>query len=201
MVEEIVFLPRFLPFSLENPVKSVSCGAKFSIFVTKQGDVWSCGAGECGQLGTGRCTKREVPTIVPFPQGIQIVDSACGWGHVIVTSVNSEVFAWGLNKHGQLGLGDTLTRHQPVRLPDCSLATVYANGYSSAGISSAGRLFTWGCGNKFRLMQGNNSHISAPTEVTSLGSSNLVSSFAFSPQSSAAMVPTTIFSVSCCRDL
>ena len=197
MVEEITYTPRFLPFSLSNPVSKVSCGAKYTIFVTKLGDVWACGGGECGQLGNGRCTFQEIPKKITF-NGVstQIVDAAAGWGHVIACSVSGEVYSWGMNKHGQLGLGDTATRFKPVKLSGSNLRAVYANMYSSAGIDSSGRLFTWGCGTHFRLMHGSESHLHSPTEVTSMGN-NAIDSFAFSLQGSAAMALTTIHKVIC----
>ena len=42
----------------------VACGHSFSAVVTKSGDIWTWGAGESGQLGSGRCTFRELPTKV-----------------------------------------------------------------------------------------------------------------------------------------
>ena len=40
----------------------------------------------------------------------------CGARHTLVKSNQGEVFAWGWNKYGQLGLGDTSNRVLPQQL-------------------------------------------------------------------------------------
>ena len=84
---------------------------------------------------------------------LRIGDVACGDSHtMVVTADEKAVYTWGMNKRGQLGLGDTATRHQPVK------------------IEGLGELYTWGSGAKYRLMQanGDDSHRNIPTEVTNL---------------------------------
>ena len=61
--KKILFMPRKLPFCVKRPIHKISCGARFTVAVTKKGEVWSGGAGECGQLGPGRCTYQEIRLI------------------------------------------------------------------------------------------------------------------------------------------
>jgi E3 ubiquitin-protein ligase HERC3 len=65
-IEEMMFLPRFIPISLKYPIKKVSCGGNFTVVLTCEGQILSWGAGECGQLGTGRCTNKILPSIEIF---------------------------------------------------------------------------------------------------------------------------------------
>jgi hypothetical protein len=51
IVEEMMFVPSLLPFSLQCPILKISCGARFTVAIGKNGDLWSWGGGECGQLG------------------------------------------------------------------------------------------------------------------------------------------------------
>ncbi len=59
----------------------------------------------------------------------------------------TQVYAWGRNEEGQLGLGDTTTRRTPTivdalwALPVQQLA---AGDRHSAALTSNGFLFTWG---------------------------------------------------------
>ena len=102
---------------------------------------------------------------------LRIGDVACGDSHtMVVTADEKAVYTWGMNKRGQLGLGDTATRHQPVKIEGLCLAKVFAGGNSSAGVTPQGELYTWGSGAKYRLMQanGDDSHRNIPTEVTNL---------------------------------
>ena len=103
--------------------------------------------------------------------GIRISDVACGDSHtIVVTADDKTTYAWGMNKRGQLGLGDTTTRHQPVKIEGLCLSKVFAGGNSTAGVTPQGQLYTWGSGSKYRLMQanGDDSHRNVPTEVTNI---------------------------------
>lgn len=81
------------------------------------------------------------------------IDVACGAGHALAVAENGSLYRWGLNKSGQLGLGDTKTRYSPVgRRESSSLRKVIAEGHSSAAIDEEGRLFTWGSNDHGRLM-------------------------------------------------
>ena len=59
--EDVLFTPRFIPMSLGKPVLKVACG-HFLCCRDEERDIWTWGAGESGQLGSGRCTFRELPT-------------------------------------------------------------------------------------------------------------------------------------------
>lgn len=156
LVEDLLFTPRFLPFSLQMPVLKIACGDAFTVAVTKDGALLSWGAGECGQLGTGRCTKRELPQQVALPTNTKVVDVACGAAHVVALASSSKVWVWGMNKRGQLGVDDTKTRHEPTEMTESALsecAKVFAHGNSSAAIDTAGQLYTWGSTSNHRLMR------------------------------------------------
>ncbi len=155
MVEEMLMAPRLIPFATDVPIYKVSCGDRYTIVLTKKGDMFSWGAGECGQLGTGRVTQRETPLQITVDSeqvmlatqqissatssadisgGPETTNSknnkkttdkkvnsriiwknvACGSGHVIAITSTQQLYAWGFNKRGQLGLGDTDTRFAPT---------------------------------------------------------------------------------------
>ncbi len=182
--------------------------------------MFAWGAGECGQLGIGRCTRQEVPARVSLAakgdRNPIIVDADCGAGHCLAVSDTGALYRWGLNKSGQLGLNDTATRYEPVTAEsDVSFEKVYADGHSSAAIDDQGRLHTWGSNAHSRLMHRvclpSNANVDpalvpkAPPIVIELVPRLVtdkqlhgckVHSFAFAATSSAALVHTTITSVS-----
>jgi alpha-tubulin suppressor-like RCC1 family protein len=224
MVEEVMFVPSLLPFSLRHPIKKVSCGARFTVAIGMNGDLWSWGAGDCGQLGTGICTKKEAPSKVLIyaplasihedsdiivvnkieeKNTVKVADVACGDSHVLAVGNDGSTYVWGLNNRGQLGLEDTDSKSFPSLIPSFTCSKVYANGLSSAGISAEGDLYTWGSGSKFRLMHqteqgddrlGDNAHKLTPTFVDALYG-NIVKCFAFSCNGSAALVITRLYEV------
>lgn len=50
--------------SIDCQVKEVSCGADFTLMLTTEGRVYSCGSGALGKLGHGDETDRPLPTLV-----------------------------------------------------------------------------------------------------------------------------------------
>lgn len=203
-IEDLLFTPRCLPLSLSHPVNKITCGHAFTILVAKDGSLFSWGAGECGQLGTGRCTLRELPARVPTPPDSIIIDAACGSAHTLALSSSGQIFSWGMNKRGQLGLGDTATRHQPTLLPSdvvgssstIQCSRLFAHGHSSAAIDAKGQLFTWGSTSSSRLMQsvGGGASCPAPAHVTAF-EHMVVDTFTFSGRASACLVYTHINSL------
>jgi alpha-tubulin suppressor-like RCC1 family protein len=83
-----------------------------------------------------------------------------------VVPTAGEVFAWGLNKHGALGLGDELPRHEPARVALPALATAVACGaHFSAALLVDGRVVSWGKGAHGRLGRGGTHDAHRPGEL------------------------------------
>ncbi len=74
----------------------------------------------------------EMPPVRPLPTltGIPISYVSAGEGHFIVQSITGQLYAWGLNNFGQLGLGDVAPRAQPTLVSELhhSIATKVACG-------------------------------------------------------------------------
>lgn len=221
--EDLVFAPRLVPvFFPQLTVKKVSCGEAFSLALTNNGKLFSWGAGECGQLGTGRCTKKPIPSEVILSlvkdNSATITDISCGSGHslALVTLLDNSttIYGWGLNKCGQLGLCDTKTRLEPSTidsLKQFNFQKIYASIHSSAAIDTKGCLYTWGSLENNRLM-----HTVISEKKTSLKLNMnpidhfiptpkivnaaplkgvIVNSFCFSRKSSAALVLATAYRI------
>jgi Regulator of chromosome condensation (RCC1) repeat len=65
-----------------------------------------------------------------------------------------QVYAWGLNTSGQLGLGDTVTRRSPApvdALWAIPVVRLGAGSAHSAALASNGFLFTWGSNERGQL--------------------------------------------------
>lgn len=131
----------------------VAAGAQHSLLLTSRGQVFSWGSNAEGQLGLGAAaagpgTVVATPTPVPIPAGLRIVDVsrapdahakgaarrlascspvqiACGAKSSGAVAESGEVFLWGLNVKGALGLGyqetkDLSTLPAPTRSPHLS---------------------------------------------------------------------------------
>mmetsp|Transcript_53047 Transcript_53047/g.152889 ORF Transcript_53047/g.152889 Transcript_53047/m.152889 type:complete len:942 (+) Transcript_53047:178-3003(+) len=106
-------MPRFATGITPFDVVEVSCGQGHVLARTRGGQCVTWGENTCGQLGIGR---KSPPTHQPQvlesipPEAVTV---SAGWAHSVVVVADGRAFAWGLNSHGQLGLGDCTTRMAP----------------------------------------------------------------------------------------
>lgn len=87
-------------------VVQTSCGLHHTIFVTANNELYSCGFNENGQLGHNDTRSRNVPEMLKFEdfQKNSVKSAACGYYHTIVLKTTGEVYAFGRNDKGQLGI-------------------------------------------------------------------------------------------------
>jgi alpha-tubulin suppressor-like RCC1 family protein len=147
MVESLMMTPRIVPFSLNKmSVRQVACGSTFTVAISKAGDVWAWGSGECGQLGGGRCTVQEVPklTVNRISESEPFVTVACGFAHTLALTSKGDLYSWGLNHNGQLGIGDNKARHLQTLIPALTdISKIYASVNSSACLSVTGNMMKY----------------------------------------------------------
>uniref|UniRef100_A0A7N9AK23 HECT and RLD domain containing E3 ubiquitin protein ligase 3 n=1 Tax=Mastacembelus armatus TaxID=205130 RepID=A0A7N9AK23_9TELE len=130
-------------------ITMVSSGWAHSMAVNEQGQVFAWGAGEGGQLGLGTTeTAVRIPRLVKRLCDHQISQVMCGNQHCIALSRDGELFTWGQNTNGQLGLGkgepSKLFPHPLKSLAGIPLAQITAGGDHSFALSLSGAVFGWG---------------------------------------------------------
>ncbi|XP_071450243.1 probable E3 ubiquitin-protein ligase HERC1 [Hetaerina americana] len=100
--------------SLIGAVKKVCCGTQFSVFLTKDGRVFTCGQDR--QIGQpdSRIRGHNKPQQVPALASYFIEDIAVGAEHTLALTSTGDVWGWGNNSDGQLGLGHSAVVREPV---------------------------------------------------------------------------------------
>ena len=167
---------------------AVSCGDNtdggFTLGIEADGTLWSWGANDAGQLGLGdqgQDTYRLSPTQVGRRSDWVAVAASDGVGDVgrglygagpfvdfgLALTGSGQLYAWGNNLHGQLGLGDQTTRLRPVEVPcpDGVWTKVAAGDDYAMAITSNGALYAWGDNTNGQLGLGDTSAESTPTRV------------------------------------
>ncbi|XP_047409468.1 probable E3 ubiquitin-protein ligase HERC4 isoform X1 [Sciurus carolinensis] len=134
-------------------IVAVSCGEAHTLALNDKGQVYAWGLdsdGQLGLLGSEECIR--VPRNIKSLSDIQIVQVACGYYHSLALSKASEVFCWGQNKYGQLGLGIDSKKQASPQLIKSLLGIpfmqVAAGGAHSFVLTLSGAIFGWGR-NKF----------------------------------------------------
>ncbi|XP_018007772.1 uncharacterized protein LOC108665523 isoform X2 [Hyalella azteca] len=92
------------PLLLRHAVAEVAVGAQHCILRTAHGEIFTYGCGMKGELGAGDLKYCDSPRPVTLLEGIHIKKVAAGAWHCLALGVLGEVFVWGWNVHGQLGL-------------------------------------------------------------------------------------------------
>jgi alpha-tubulin suppressor-like RCC1 family protein len=109
---------RYTPISIHFTNKTfchIQSGRLFSTAIDNNGQVWSWGYNNHGQLGDNSTISRITPVTI---QGNQKTFCYIYSGdlHTVAIDNHNDVWAWGYNNKGQLGDNTTIGRHTPVRV-------------------------------------------------------------------------------------
>jgi RCC1 and BTB domain-containing protein len=81
-----------------------------------------------------------------------------------------QVYGWGYNGTGQLGLGNNVNQLNPsqvINLQGIVITKVVCGYAHSMALSDVGALYVWGANSYGQLGTGNKSNVSAPVRVAS----------------------------------
>ena len=84
----------------------MAAGENFSVFATDSNGLFTCGSNTFGELATG--DDQKPGTTFNYVKGLEdkfIEQISCGSNHAMALTSDGEVYSWGLNFVGQLGLG------------------------------------------------------------------------------------------------
>ncbi|CAL8350706.1 unnamed protein product [Lota lota] len=133
---------------------SLACGQDHCLLLSTTGDLYSWGAGGEGQLGVGHITSMiQTPSLLHFP--IPVVQVACGSSHSLALAKAGDVFSWGSNSHGQLGLGKNVpVQPCPALVPSLTgipVTLVAAGGTHTLFLTLSGLVYCCGANKRGQL--------------------------------------------------
>ncbi|MEM9782188.1 MAG: Ig-like domain-containing protein [Pseudomonadota bacterium] len=177
--------PRAVAFYEGAPqpaAATIGTGNQFSVFLDGEtNQVFATGANFFGQLGNGvEGFNIQQPRPVVLPDGFdeQITAVAVGQIHATFLTDGGDVFSWGFNNRGPLGLGDEENRTAPVKIPaaldeETVVGIENGNGVSFA-ITDTGALYAWGSNTNGQLGLGDQEERLVPTLVEALADETVV---------------------------
>lgn len=80
-------------------VTEISCGDSHTCALSSDGDVYTWGAGQVGQLGHGDYLRQSLPIKVANINE-RIVQISCGKKHSVVLGCEGRLYSWGSNECG-----------------------------------------------------------------------------------------------------
>jgi alpha-tubulin suppressor-like RCC1 family protein len=125
-------------------VKQVAAGANFTVALRSNGEVWTWGGNQYGQLGDGTRTDRTTPARNLAAYGMTQVSAG---KYFVLARRPGSVWAWGDNRYGTLGNGSTATDSAtPVIVNRLTQnATQIVAGVAHAfSVDPDGSLWAWG---------------------------------------------------------
>ncbi|XP_037624355.1 RCC1 domain-containing protein 1-like isoform X2 [Sebastes umbrosus] len=96
--------PLYRPLSPHLRAKSLALSAEHAVLLSASGTVYTWGLGSHGQLGHGDLTSEEEPRAVEALWGMPMSCVATGGWHSVCVSDGGDLYVWGWNESGQLGL-------------------------------------------------------------------------------------------------
>jgi alpha-tubulin suppressor-like RCC1 family protein len=177
---EYIHTPTLIDLPGGTRIKSVYPGPCNTMALTTEGELYGWGINNNGQLGLGHTDLVTSPTHIDLPVGVKIkavfrdepssalptVDEEYNpTDSTIALTENGELYAWGNNNCGQLGLGDTNQVTSPTRIDlhnDEKIKTVSQNCHNIIAQTENGKLYAWGLNDYGLLGLGYNGSVNTP---------------------------------------
>lgn len=139
---------RLVPVEIAKEVAAAVGGYRHTLILKKDGTVWTCGTSTVGQMGLGQATGiLDTPTKISGLSRIVAISAGVGGNHSLALDDSGQVYAWGGNEYGGLGLGDRYARYSPTKITGLpKIAAISAGSQMSAALTSDGRVYVWGWG-------------------------------------------------------
>ncbi|KAF8409287.1 hypothetical protein HHK36_005361 [Tetracentron sinense] len=175
--------PRLVESLKGVPCKQVAAGLSFTMFLTREGHVYTCGINTHGQLGHGDTLDRPTPKIVELLEGVgSVVQIAAGPSYALAVTDDGTVHSFGSGSNFCLGHGEQHNEVRPraiqsFRRKGIHVVRVSAGDEHVVALDSSGfvslfpkwnSVYTWGKGYCGALGHGDEINKTTPELLTNL---------------------------------
>ncbi|VFR00974.1 unnamed protein product [Cuscuta campestris] len=148
----------------DQSLRDIACGGAHTLFLTENGSVYACGLNDFGQLGIpgDKSYTPEPVRVATLPN--DIIKISAGYHHSCAITVDGELYMWGKNTNGQLGLGKKANKvvSFPRKVESLNGLAVKAASLGfehSIAVTDNGEALSWGGGGSGQLGHGLHSGI------------------------------------------
>jgi alpha-tubulin suppressor-like RCC1 family protein len=139
--------------------------------VGQDGEVFSMGLNNYGQLGTGDNLERLTAELIDpsYWKGAVPIDATAGEHHSLVLASSGTAFAFGRGDSGQLGLNiHSISTPMPIPFPG-KITQIATGGNHNLALTSAQEVYSWGYGGMHQLGHGPDNDESVPKKIGLVG--------------------------------
>lgn len=174
--EENRALPVYTELPYETYIGQVACGGRFTLAMTKRGELWSWGRFQASnfprKFEDTWCNGYEAHGETGI-KGQKLAKIAAGDMHMAVLTKEGKVFSWGYNDYGQLGWGlhgeGRVGQQKPNQVKGMieaeEVADIDCGGAHTAAVTKSKRVFAWGSNSNGQLGHGLKDVFPEPVEI------------------------------------
>lgn len=148
----------------DQSLREIACGGAHTLFLTENGRVYATGLNDFGQLGISDDRSYTTEPLIVSGLPKKVVKISAGYHHCSAITVDGDLYMWGKNSDGQLGLGKKAAKL--VTLPskvEClngvSIKIASLGSEHSVAVTDKGEALSWGGGASGKLGHGHGSSI------------------------------------------
>ncbi|KAI9114413.1 hypothetical protein K1719_014641 [Acacia pycnantha] len=147
---------------------TVACGWRHTISVSSSGGLYTYGWSKYGQLGHGDFEDHLVPHNLQALSDKFISQISGGWRHSMAITSGGQLYGWGWNKFGQVGVGDNVDHCSPVpvKFPlDQKVVQISCGWRHTVAVTDRQNVYSWGRGTNGQLGNGETVDSNVPSII------------------------------------
>ncbi|XP_015440518.1 PREDICTED: RCC1 and BTB domain-containing protein 1-like [Dufourea novaeangliae] len=153
---EVSCIPTLVCINLnKNIVVDIACGSNHSLALIDNGEIYAWGKNNFGQAGKSESVDQNAPTKINSTlSDKKFICISCGDSFCIAVTDSGEVYSWGDNSEGQLGIGNFKNQANPCKVSTLTgiiIEKVVCGYKHTLALSNKGVLYVWGGNNNGEL--------------------------------------------------
>ncbi|XP_043927005.1 RCC1 and BTB domain-containing protein 1 isoform X2 [Protopterus annectens] len=163
-------VPKKIEILCGKKIISLSYGSgPHVILATADGEIYAWGSNGYSQLGDGTTNPSAAPVMISINlANKKVIDVACGSHHSMALTNDGQVYGWGYNGNGQLGLGNSTNHPTPCRvtgLQGACMIQIACGCAHTLALTDEGLVYTWGANTYGQLGNGNKNNQVCPVQI------------------------------------